>query len=74
LSSAKAAFGQKLSQKRADLRREPSARASQQKYVDRVVVLEDALDMAAVEDFAVANDGARPITEVAHEILQRAGL
>ena len=46
----------------------------QQKYVDRVVVLEDALDKAAVEDFAVANDGARPITEVAREILQRAGL
>jgi adenylylsulfate kinase len=45
----------------------------QQKYVDRVEVLEDALDKAAVEDFAVANDGARPITEVAREILQRAG-
>jgi hypothetical protein len=52
-------------------RREPGM--WQQKYVDRVGVLEAALDQAAIEDFAVVNDGARPITEVAEEILQRAG-
>ena len=45
----------------------------QQKYVDRVAILEGVLDQAGLEDFAVANDGARPITEVAEEILQRAG-
>jgi hypothetical protein len=45
----------------------------QQKYVDRVAVLENALDKAAVEDFSASNDGTRPITDVASEILQRAG-
>ena len=45
----------------------------QQKYVARVGVLEAALDRAALEDFAVANDGSRPITDVAEEILRRAG-
>jgi hypothetical protein len=45
----------------------------QQKYVDRVAILETALDRAGLEDFAVVNNGARPITEVAEEILQRAG-
>ena len=44
----------------------------QQKYVDRVAVLEEALDHAALEDFSVANDGSRPVTDVAREILQRA--
>ena len=45
----------------------------QQKYVDRVAVLEDALDKAALEDFSLANDGTRRVTDVAGEILQRAG-
>jgi hypothetical protein len=45
----------------------------QQKYVDRVAVLEDALDKAALEDFSLANDGTRPVTDIAGEILQRAG-
>jgi len=44
-----------------------------EKYVGRVALLEETLDQAALEDFAVANDGGRPITEVAREILQRAG-
>ena len=44
-----------------------------EKYVGRVAPLEETLDKAAIEDFAVANDGGRPITEVAGEILQRAG-
>ena len=44
----------------------------QQKYVDRVAVLEEALDHAALEDFSVVNDGSRPVTDVAREILQRA--
>jgi dephospho-CoA kinase len=45
----------------------------QQKYVDHVAILEDVLDRAGVEDFSIANDGTRPITEVAREILQRSG-
>jgi type II secretory pathway predicted ATPase ExeA len=45
----------------------------QQKYVDRVAVLEEALDHAALEDVSVVNDGSRPVTNVAREILQRAG-
>jgi predicted kinase len=52
-------------------RREPGM--WQQKYVDRVAMLEATLDRAGLEDFAVANDGSRPITSVAEEILQRAG-
>jgi hypothetical protein len=34
----------------------------QQKYVDRVAVLEARLDAAAVEHFSLPNDGARSIT------------
>ena len=45
----------------------------QQKYVDRVAALEDVLDKAAVEDFSVVTDGSRRVTDVAREILQRAG-
>jgi hypothetical protein len=45
----------------------------EQKYVDRVEVLEAALDQAKVEDFSVVNDGTRPVTAVAREILQRTG-
>lgn len=44
-----------------------------EKYVGRVALLEETLDEASLEDFTVANDGSRPITEVAREILQRAG-
>ena len=52
-------------------RREPGM--WQQKYVDRVAILEGVLDRAGLEAFTVANDGSRPITDVAEEILQRAG-
>jgi hypothetical protein len=45
----------------------------QQKYVDRVAVLEDALDKAALEHFSLANDGIQRVTDVAGEMLQRAG-
>ena len=45
----------------------------QQKYVERVAVLEAALDKAQVENFSVENDGTRPATEVALEIMHRAG-
>jgi hypothetical protein len=45
----------------------------QQKYVDRIAILEDVLDKASVQDFSVVNDGSRPVTDVAREILQRAG-
>jgi hypothetical protein len=51
--------------------REPGFR--QQTYVDRVAVLETAHDNAALEAFSVANEGTRPLTDVAGEILQRAG-
>ena len=43
----------------------------QQKYVDRVAVLEARLDAAAVEDFRLSNDGARSITDRGEEILKR---
>ena len=45
----------------------------QQKYVDRVAVLEARLDAAAVENFRLLNDGARSITELGEEILKRTG-
>jgi hypothetical protein len=43
------------------------------KYVDRVAILDAALNRAGLEDFVVADDGSRPINDVAEEILQRAG-
>jgi len=45
----------------------------QQQYVDRVAILDAALNRAGLEHFVVANDGSRAITDVAEEILQRAG-
>jgi hypothetical protein len=45
----------------------------QQKYVDRVAVLEDRLDAAALESFRLLNDGARSITELGEEMLKRTG-
>ena len=45
----------------------------QQRYVDRVAVLEAQLDTAAVEHFSLPNDGGRSITEVGEEILKRTG-
>jgi hypothetical protein len=45
----------------------------QQRYVDRVAVLDARLDEAAVEHFSVRNDGARPITALGVEILKRTG-
>ncbi len=41
------------------------------KYVGRVMTLNDVLDRARVEEFAVANEG-RPLTEVANDLLERA--
>jgi predicted kinase len=50
--------------------REPGS--SQNEFVARVATLDAILDAAAVEDFTVDNDD-RPITDVAREILLRAG-
>ena len=44
----------------------------QEQFVARVVELEAALDASEVEDFSVDND-ARAVTEVAREMLTRAG-
>jgi hypothetical protein len=45
---------------------------SQRKYVDRVAKLNDILDRARLEDFTVTNEN-RSLTEVAHEVLVKAG-
>jgi hypothetical protein len=50
--------------------REPGS--FQHEFVARVATLDATLDAAAVEDFVVDND-ARPITDVAREMLLRAG-
>lgn len=42
------------------------------RFVERVAVLETILDAAALEDFAVSNEG-RPVEDVAREVLARAG-
>jgi hypothetical protein len=42
------------------------------RYVARVAALEAILDAAAIEDFSVTNED-RSITDVAREILDRAG-
>jgi predicted ABC-type ATPase len=44
----------------------------QQRFVDRIALLEQALDACRVEDFSIRNDGRR-VTEVAAEMLERAG-
>jgi adenylylsulfate kinase len=44
----------------------------QQRYVERVAVLERLLDAARVEDFSVDTEN-RSVTDVAREILERAG-
>jgi hypothetical protein len=44
----------------------------QEQFVGRVIELETALDTARVEDFSVDND-RRSVTDVARELLQRAG-
>jgi hypothetical protein len=44
----------------------------QQQFVDRVEEVEAAIDAAGLEDFSVSNDG-RSITDVAREVLERAG-
>ena len=41
------------------------------KYIEHVAILNDAMDRARLENFAVANEG-RQLTEVANEVLQRA--
>ena len=45
----------------------------QQRYLDRVAVLEALLDAAAIEDFRVSNDGTRSTTDLGEEILKRTG-
>jgi hypothetical protein len=45
---------------------------SQRGYVERVAVLNAILDRSRLEDFTIANE-RRPLTEVAHEMLVRAG-
>jgi hypothetical protein len=45
---------------------------SQKEYVARVARLNDILDRARLEDFNIANED-RSLTEVAHEMLVRAG-
>jgi hypothetical protein len=45
---------------------------SQQEHIDRVAKLNAILDRAQLEDFAVTNE-ERPLTEVALEVLVRAG-
>ncbi len=42
------------------------------KYVERVVALNNALDHAQLEKFVISNED-RPLTEVANELLERAG-
>jgi hypothetical protein len=42
------------------------------KFVARARELQQVLDAAQLEDFTVVNDG-RSVTDVAHEVLQRAG-
>ncbi|HEY2168986.1 MAG TPA: hypothetical protein VGJ30_05130 [Candidatus Angelobacter sp.] len=44
----------------------------QAQYVDRVTTLDAILDRARLEDFVVINDG-RPVTDVAQEMLMKAG-
>ncbi|MBI1872935.1 MAG: hypothetical protein HYS05_03480 [Acidobacteria bacterium] len=44
----------------------------QEQLVRRAVELEAVLDRTHVEDFSIANDD-RPVTDVAHELLRRAG-
>jgi hypothetical protein len=46
--------------------------ALQQEYVTRVATLNAILDRARLEDFAVTNEN-RSVTEVAHEMLVKAG-
>ena len=45
----------------------------QPQLVARVSGLDGILDAAALEDFSLVNDGARPIADVAREMLVRAG-
>jgi hypothetical protein len=45
----------------------------QQRFVNRAAELHQILDAAAVEDFSIANGGDRTVTEVASEMLARAG-
>jgi len=45
----------------------------QEKFVARVAELNAVLDGAHVEDFSLENDGRRPVTDVARELLVRGG-
>jgi hypothetical protein len=45
---------------------------SQREYVARVAALNTILDRVHLEDFTIANEN-RPLTEVAHEVLAKAG-
>jgi hypothetical protein len=61
--------GIKLMQHRVKMR---ESGVSQRKYVARVAKLNVILDRARLEDFTVTNEN-RPLTEVAHEMLVKAG-
>lgn len=56
-------------QKRVKMR---ESGVSQREYVDRVPKLDAILDCARLEDFTVTNEN-RPLTEVAQEMLVKAG-
>ncbi|MGC2743868.1 MAG: hypothetical protein WA672_11820, partial [Candidatus Angelobacter sp.] len=59
----------------AEMQRRVKIRESgtlQQQFVDRVVILDAILDRAALEDFVVVNEN-RPLSEVAQEMLIKAG-
>ena len=45
---------------------------SQREYIARVAKLNDILDRARLENFTVSNEN-RPLSEVAHEMLLKAG-
>ena len=56
-------------QQRIGLREQGVCRAT---YIKRVITLNDALDRVPLENFVVSNE-SRPLTEVANEVLERAG-
>jgi adenylylsulfate kinase len=51
--------------------REPGMLQAQ--LVERAAILDATLDAASIEDFTIANDGHRSVTEVARAMLVRAG-
>jgi cytidylate kinase len=45
---------------------------SRNKYIERVAILNTALDRAGLENFVIINEG-RPLHDIANEVLERAG-